>query len=516
MRQPKMAENSDIVSTFSEFILSFQENSDRIIPIWQAYPKLQRNMQHLLELDTDATEELWARYFLKIFREGVEAKTCCRKDYAQGHLSAYLQTTCYSVALQLGHKHSRVDIFRRVYTYQDYFQKANVLASNPGELLKKFNFAVPSKIKAYAQALLERAVIEQIRRENRHTSGLRFVGWGLLRNTRRRELQAALIGRINQNRVEQHVLIWQCFKEIYVPKTNSGSRHLAPPNNEEFQQIVRCYNQRRLELSEPGETVDESQIAQILEVCTCAVRDWRTVSFSYPDTNRDILGSSTDYGWETIIQDSSDYRANEPLAKLEQQEAWQEINHILAKAFSQLSVDKQNLIRLSRAGLGLTQTEIALVLNLKQYQISRQYKRCQRSLLQYFTQGCSESLNINLSNEVIEQLDVPLQEWLQKHCQEFSTSILESIVPSINSGDRRLLQFYYCQNWSAEQIGRELGIKTSSVKNKLTNLKNMFLNHFTINLATKLEIESKSLAAIADKIAAFVENWLHTIACPLS
>ncbi len=510
-----MAENSDIVSTFSKFILNFRENGDRIIPIWQAYPKLQQNMQHLLERDTDATEELWARYFLQVLREEVEANSCSSKDYAQGHLSAYLQTTCYSVALQLHHKHSRVDVFRRVYTYQDYFQKANVLASNPGEVLKKFNFEVPSKIQAYAQALLERAVIEQIRRENRHTSGLRFVGWGLLRNTRRRELQAALTGRISQDKVEQHVLTWQCFKEIYVPKTNNGSRRLAPPNNEEFQQIIQYYNQRRLELSEPGEVVAQASIVKMLEVCIAAVRDWRTVSFSYPDTNRDILGSSSDYGWETILQDSPDYRANKPLVKLEQQEAWHQINHILSQAFSQLSAGNQSLLRLWRASLGLTQTEIGLVFNLKQYQISRQYKRCQRSLLQDIAQGCSESLKITLSNEVIEQLDVPLQEWLEKHCQEFLTSILESIVPSINSGDRRLLQLYYCQNWSAEQISQELGIKTSSVEHKLTNLKNMFLNNFTINLATKLEIESNSLAAVADKIEAFVENWLHTIACPL-
>lgn len=517
-----MTETSGMVSIFSEFILGFRENGHCIIPIWQSEPKLQRNMQRLLEMHTDTTEEFWARYFLKALRGNAEADSCCSRKYAQGHLCAYLQRTCYYVALQLGSKHRRVDFLRRLYTDQDYFQIANSSASNPSQLLRNFKFNLPSKVKAYARQRLEGIVIGEIRRHNKQVHLEKYENWGLLRNAGVTELRKSLEGRINLDKVEQYVLAWQCFKEIYAPKTNTGSRQLVTPSDEEFQQIVQCYNQRRLKPSEPGEEIDESRVRRMLEVCISAVRDWRKVRFSYPDTNRDIFGSGSEYGWETILQDSPDYRVNDPLARLEQQEAWVEkqeawhqINDILSQAFSQLSTHEQSLLRLWKPGLGLTQVEIGIVLNLKQYQVNRQCKRCQRSLFKNVAQGCSKSFNLELSNEVIAQLDVPLQEWLDKHCQEFLNSLLEPIVISIDSEERRLLKLYYCQNLDIELIGQEFAINSQKLAQRLENIKKIFLTNFTNNLAADMQIHSDSLAPVAHRIDAFVENWLHTIACPL-
>lgn len=511
-----MDENLDIVFLFSRFILGFRESGDRLVSDWRVDPKLERHMQCLIESDQDATQEFWARSFLRALREELEAESCGEQDYAKRHLFSYLQNPCYFVAITLSRRHSGVDFLRRLYTYQDYFQIANSSASNPSQVLQNFQFNLPYTVAAYARQRLKGIVIGEIRKQNKQFEQDKYKDWGLLRNAGLTELRASLQGRMNLNKIEQHVLAWQCFKEIYAPRTSTGSRHLAPPNNEEFQQIAQRYNQRRLQLSESGQAVDECRVKQMLEDCICGVRDWRKISFSYPDANRDVFDPSSGDRWETIIPDIPDYTSNEPLARLEQQDVWNQINELLSQAFAQLSAYDQSLLRLWELGLGLTQTEMALVLNLQQYQISRQLMRCKRSLLKAFAKGCNESFNLHLSNNIIAQLDAPIEEWLEKHCNNFLTSILETVLPSINSVDRKLLQLYYCQHLSYEQIERELGISISEVSYKLTNIKQTVLTTFTINLAVHMEIHPNSLAPVTRQIDEFVEKWLHTIACSLN
>ncbi|NES23846.1 MAG: sigma-70 family RNA polymerase sigma factor [Symploca sp. SIO3E6] len=505
---------TNIVPLFSQFIVSIPETGDRLIR-WQPEPKLQQNMQRLVELDREATEEFWARYFLKVLREELGVEVSGGKGYAQGHLSAYLQQTCYSVALNLSRQYSSVDVFKQLYSEQDYFQKANLLVSNPVELLRNFRLELFSSIRGYAWKRLKGLVSNQIRREHPPQNWGNYSDWGLLRNTCRTELQSALAGRINQKQVAQHLLVWQCFKEIYTPKYNIGSSHLTAPNDEELQQIVQYYHQRRLALPEPGTTIDEIGIGQMLEVCISTVRDWRTVSFSYPDADTNTLGLASDSGWEKISQDISRHKPNQLLARLEQEEQNHQIDAILTAAFEQLSPQQQSLLRLWKYGLAAKQQEIGQVFNLPQYKISRQLKPYKRSLLKVFAQGCEESFDIELNNEVIAQLDSPLEEWLENHCQKFFHSLLESIVPLISSEERKILQLCYCQNWSSEEIGAELGLMVSDVASKLTKIKQVFLTHFTINLAANLEINPEALAAIAYRIEAFVESWLHTAAYPL-
>jgi len=504
-----------IVSLFSQFIRGFPETGDRSTPGWQSEPKLRGNMQRLVELDPEATEEFWARYFLKVLRGELGVEECGGKGYAQGHLSAYLQLTCYHVALNLSRRYGSLDVFRQLYSFQDYFQKANLLASDPVELLRNFRLELFSSIRGYAWRRLRGLVSNQIRREHPPQNWVNYSDWGLLRNTCRTELRRALEGRIKQEGVKQHLLAWQCFRDIYTPKYNTGSPHLAPPNNEELQQIFQYYNQRRLALTEPGAAVDKIRIGQMLEVCISAVRNWRTVSFSYPDADPNALGLTSVPGWEEVNQEVYRHEPNQPLARLEQEDQNNQIDSILTAAFEQLSPHEKSLLRLWKYGLAAKQQEIGQVFNVPQYKISRQLRPYKRSLLKTFAQGCHESFDIELSNEVIAQLDAPLEEWLENHCQKFFYALLESIIPFISSEERRILQLCYCQNWSNEQIRAELGIPVEQVAPKLTKLKQVVLTTFTINLAANLAINPNALVPIAHRIDAFVETWLHTTACPL-
>jgi len=454
-------------------------------------------MQLLVESNRHTTEEFWARYFLKVLRGELEAECYGGQDYAKRHLFAYFQIICYEVALTISQRFRYVKSFKQLYTYEDYFQIANLSASDPGKLLQKFSIDLPHNFQAYAFKRLKGIVIERTRHENQHTNWLKYSSWGLLRNVRKTELIAALTGRIIAESVDQYLLVWQCFNEIYDPSQSRGIRHLASPNNEEWQQITKRYNQQRGESSQTRKPIKEEEVKQMLAVCTSVVRDRRTVSFYYPD-------SSEYFRWEEISDTSS-----LPLARLEKQEACNQINAILSEAFAQLSNSDQKHIIVLRFGLIATQTELGKVLNLKQYQVSRLLLRCQQWLLKAFLERCQEHLNLDLSNQTITHLDVPLKEWLELHCQGFLSSLLEAIFIDIHLEDEKIYQLYYCQRLSKEVIAQKLGLPFGEVPHRLKVIHQDLVTKFTNNLATKMEINPTSLSPITSRLDQFVENWLH-------
>ncbi|NET58751.1 MAG: sigma-70 family RNA polymerase sigma factor [Symploca sp. SIO2E6] len=428
-------------------------------------------MQLLIESNEHTTEEFWARSFLKVLRGELDAEFYGGQDYAKRHLSAYCQVICYEVALTISQKFSYVTSLKQLYTYEDYFQIANLSASDPGKLFQKFIIDLPYTVKAYASKRLEGIVIELIRQDNKHINWLKYSSWGLLRNVRERELITALNGSINPKIVDQYILVWRCFNEIYVPSKSLGIRHLASPNNEEWQQIAQLYNQRRGESSQSGKLIKEEEVKQMLTACTLAVRYRRKVSFSYPDSSEYLR-------WEEISDTSS-----LPLARLEKQEACNQINAILSEAFAQLSNFEQKHIVL-QFGIKATQTEVAMLLNLKQFQVSRQWRHCKQRLLKAFVERCQERLNLALSNETIAQLDAPIKEWLKLHCQQFLSSLLEADFIYIHSEDKKIYQLHYCQGLSKDQIAQQLGLPIAEVTHRLRVIQQDLVTKFTNNIVS--------------------------------
>ncbi|NEP57326.1 MAG: hypothetical protein F6K31_09920 [Symploca sp. SIO2G7] len=496
-------QNESVIISFSSFLdcrgdnwrYEWKLHSDR---------KLRLNMQRLVESTPETSNDFWARYFLQILRGEREEINCGGKDNAQKHLSAYLQKVCKSVAIRLYGKHHHSLPLQEQYRLRDYFQMASLFANNPGELLRNFCLDLPSPIEAYAKERIQGKVNGEIRKQNQHINRLRYSDWGLMRNIAQPELEKALRSRLTPESVEHHIMVWQCFKEIYVSPTSQGSRRLNDPTIEVFKDIADCCNQRCYLLSYPAAAVKANTIEQMLKTCAQALRDGRKVLFVYPDPPKNGQDFSARDGWDLVSQDNS----TEPLAKLAETEQWRCINSVLEEAFAQLPTYEQTLLRLDKQGLGLTGTQIGHIFGLEQFQVSRQLKYSRRKLLGAFVQWCHEHLKIQPANEEIKQLDSPLKSWLNKYCQAGLFGILEHVLLSANADDKEFLQQRYRLGFTNQEIALILQFSSSEVATKIAVIRQDIQEQFTTEVEVTLELKANALSHCQKKIATFVENWL--------
>ena len=498
---PMQDQNGSIILKFSSFL---EFPTDGFSRVWRRDRKLQLNMQHLVEYALEDSQEFWARYFLRVLRREMESSNCGEEN-AQKHLSAYLQKACEYVAVKLYYKHRRSPILLGQYGLRDYFQIASLSSNSPQKLLKNFHLNLPTSMTAYAQKRIEGEVKKVIRQENYHINRLKYSNWGLLRNVSRKELEKALQST-NQQIVEQYVLVWQCFKEIYVPTISQGSRSLDTPTKEVFKAIADCYNQRRYLLACPVSTIETNTVEQILETCAQALRNWRTIHFVYPDAP--MPDSSITNRWDLFAQDLSEQALREPLVELAKTEQWQAINSVLEQAFTELPNYEQTLLRLDKQGLGLTGTQIGQIFALKQFQVSRQLKYSRRKLLKALAQWCHDYLNIQLGNEERKQLDDGLKSWLEKHCQAFLDNILEQVLLELTAEGKEILQQRYRLVLTEDVIAKKLGLTSAEVANQVTTVKQQIQEDFITELEAKLELNPNTLSHYPEVIATFIKNKL--------
>ncbi|NEP62058.1 MAG: sigma-70 family RNA polymerase sigma factor [Symploca sp. SIO2G7] len=494
--------NKPVIIRFSSF-LDFR--GDGYNKVWRSDSQLRLNMQRLLESTSEKSKESWARYFLGVSRGEIEQINCGGKDQAQKHLSAYLQKVCESVAIRLYEKHYGSPTLWWQYGLRDYFQMANLFAHNPRELLKNFRLELPSSLQAYARERIQGKVEGEIRQQNQHLNRLRYSDWGLLRNVEQGELAKALRNR-QILRVEHHIMVWQCYREIYVSPASQSNRRLNDPTMALLQDIADCCNQRCDLLPYSVAAVDAHTSKQMLKTCAKVLRDWRIVRFDYPDAK--MPDFSTSDRWDLVSQNMLAHDATDPLAELAQTQQWQWINSVLAAAFAQLPTDEQTLLMLDKQGLGLTGTQIGLIFGLKQFQVSRQLKYSRRKLLKALVEWCQEHLNIQPSNEEVKQLDSPLKSWLNQYCQACLFRILEQVVLGIAADGQEILRQRYRLGLTEKEIALNLQVKAASVATQITVARQQIQEQFTSTVEKQLELEADALSHCPQKIATFVENWL--------
>ena len=501
-----MQGQEDIVSRFSSF-LNFKEMRGCLVPSWNSDPHLERNMRRLVDVDRNAIEGYWARYFLKILQGSLEGGSSAKQHYAKGHLTAYLQQICDRVAKKLSYQHRRVEFLQQRYSYQDYFQLASEAASDPANLLKKFRLNSSSTLSAYAMAVLKGKAQDAILRRNKEISWQKDGDWGVLRKVSRREIEASLNARRLHAEVERSLLIWQWFKAIYVPTVPDGSRTLAAPTSGELNQIAKGYNQHRFGLSEPGKAMTEDDVSERLETIVQAVRDRSTIWFSYPDRKRQANGLETGDFWDSITPESAAISPDEPLALIADKDEQLEIESTLSNAFSELTDEAKILLRLWEPGLGLTQAEMGQVFNRKQYQISRQLTRCRRSLLRAFAREIEKDMNLTLDNDRLAMVQAPMEECLGKQCQLFLYKVLAAALQTIPANERNTL-VSYIQGQPAESGVAESGV----VETHFAAARQSLQVAFTHTLATECKLPVGALNAVAEPIATFIENGFRDVA----
>lgn len=514
-----MQGNEEIVGRFSRF-LNLRERQGRMVLDWQADPQLERHMRQLVADDGNAIAEYWARYFLKILRGELEPDRTEAKHKARRHLMAYLQPVCNRVAQKLSHRHRQIEILRRRYSYSDYFQFASEAASDPAKLFKNFSLTLPSTVSAYAFAALDGKARDTILQKNKEIAWRTDGDWGLLKNVSQKRLEAALTARGMQPELERDLSIWHLFKEIYVPTVVDGKRQLAAPTPEALQQIAKYYNQHRFERSQPGAAIAANTVFERLEQMVQAVRDRNKIRLSYPDrTGNPSDAEASGDVWDLVTSERSEPSSNDPLTVLVNRDeqnaiaaALTTINTALCQAFSALPDRGQILLRLWKPGLGLTQAEIGRVCDRKQYAISRQLTRYRQDLLQAFVQRVETDFNLTLDSDRLVMLKALMTDRLGPHCQRFfhdGLSVLLQTLPlETRTALTRYAQIVQTQSSSTAVTPTTATLTTAT----LTAAKQQLQTAFAHKLETIFNPPVRSLNAVTEPIATFIEHWLCTVA----
>lgn len=197
----------DIFSTF----LDLAEDSFRG---WISDRKLRRSMEKYLEQVPQSyhQEHFWIVYWHKRWQASP-------KGLAKGHLSAYLQESCYWAAKKMLPKLVKSD-----YKLSDCCQIANLYVDR---VLKGFKAEGGYSLKNYAGMVFMSVIRDSLsqRREAQLSTD-----WALLHNLSLNKLVKSLENAgFKQDLIAQYRLAWSCFCTLYAPIKRSKTRQLPPP-----------------------------------------------------------------------------------------------------------------------------------------------------------------------------------------------------------------------------------------------------------------------------------------------
>ena len=365
---------------------------------WMADPRLKRSMATLVKQTNSKPATVWARYWHSVWQQASTTRL------AEEHLYAYLQEACYWVV----HKIAFNFVDRALFA--DLFQLA--IARVP-RLLKRFNPEY-SELKHYAERGFKNALKDWLREQQQIEM---CTNWSLLYRLSRKGLVAALQWQaLSALTIEQYVLAWECFCELYA--VDAGRiKALKNPEATTLQAIATAYNAERLgRLSAPTAAVDAAILEQWLLACAETVRRFRQPTVLSGDAPRP--GQESGSLLQTIADD-----AQPPLEALlheederQRQERLAQLHSVLEAALAALEAQPRALLEIYY-GQDLTQTQIAQQLGIKQYQVSRQLERLRRSLLQTLAQWSQETLHISLTPEVVDAMSLLVEAWLMQRMQ---------------------------------------------------------------------------------------------------
>ena len=530
-----MKKREDIVQKFSTF-LCFRDQSNSQNLIWQVTPELERHIKHLAQSDPEAKAEFWARYFLKILRDGEETKrntslkneenrdTPGHEDWGKSltnfsvssdilisvssskagmHLLAYLQEACLWAAQKTYH---RFKFFQHKYPIEEYFQIANSATNPPAKLLKNFNFEYSNtNIEGYVKTAVLRFISNTIYQQDLEAKREKFSDYGLLKDLNNKELKEALISKgIKSSQINSYCLAWQCLDEIYQPNKNQGSRSLNPPDQNHLQQIASCYNDRSNQVDVAIAAASGEKIQEMLLTCIQAAREHRTKRF-LPLENYENLSDSMPTPWDLVMQS----------------EEWDEVKEVVSKLFSTIPELGQTMLKLWQ-GLNLTQTEMATVLRnkypeiQKQYQVARQLGKYTKNLLRDYAfewNKINPEICINTDKE-LERIKEALDECLQSYCQQLFFDDLARIGEHY-SDENKLLLSCHKPNLNEQTISKRLNLPLSEISNRVAQIKLDLTESLGKQIETGMGLPTKSLQLVNYKIASFVDEWLKKDYCYL-
>jgi RNA polymerase sigma factor (sigma-70 family) len=391
----------DIFSTFIQFV-------DDQFHSWMTDGRLRRSIQASLrqvaQADLEAASEtFWMLYWYRAWRSSQSQSN----KLALGHLSAYLQETCYWAARKI-----TAQITGTQHRLSDCFQIA--IASLP-KVLQRYDPNQGASLKAYASISFSNTIRDSLRQQGEAD---RRTDWGLLRKVSGRRLQEALESAgLSANMISVYRLAWQCFKTFCGPVMSPMTRQLPAPDADTWKAIANFYNSQRLtQLSIDAPEATPKMIEHWLKTCARYVR-----SYLHPSVTSLNFTQSDDNPGELLDQLSDDQPY--PLAMLiaeetgfERKAQQAQVDDVLIDAINQLDEQVQQLIKLYSSGT-LTQQQLATQLGMRQYTVSRRLTSAKESLLRSLAVWSQETLHIDLTPTVLKDMSIILEEWLQARYQ---------------------------------------------------------------------------------------------------
>ena len=388
-----LSPRQDTVKIFSTFI---QFNDDRFGG-WATDTRLHRSMrQSIKNISADQPITFWALYWHQIWQE--QPRTLARE-----HLAAYLQEVCYWSANKTitGFSSSQ-------YSVSDCFQ---VAIARIDKVLRGFDRERGFNLKSYASITFANLIRELLRQKKEIDI---CSDWALLRKLGKKRMVEALANAGLDREIEQYVLAWSCFKEIYVPEQSSSSRRLANPRPETWTEITNLYNRERHKLNITAAATPED-LQEWMSICVRAVR-----SYLFPNVvsiNQPQPGYETGEMIGSIVGDVDESLLADMITSEEFEQRTQQHNNIkqfLTAQIAQLEPEEQKLLKLYYA-LGQTQVQIAAELDIKQYSVCRKLAKARKTLLMALAQWSESTMHISLTSDIIDNISSLLEEWLANY-----------------------------------------------------------------------------------------------------
>lgn len=437
-----MAGRGTIIRQFSTFLCLVSSH----IYKWEIDRKLERNIKLWVKEDPEAKEDFLARKFLSSLRDVSKNP----KEMESRHLVAYLQEPCLRASHQI---YKKLQFIRNRYPLEEFFQIASTASSNPLQILRGFQFDRPeASIKSYAGVTLQRIITNTLYEHDIALKASKLSDYRLLRSLSKKELKEALgLKSFQEGIFSEHILAWLCFKEVYQPVISNG--RLEPPNEAQLQEMVKVFNCRLSGSEYAGEYINICKFQEYLSTCIQAARDYRKASILPIENCPEIE------------------MEGEPWKLLVQEDEWNYLRQMICGALESLCDEGKSLIYLYY-GVGLKQTEVAVIAGENQYKISRRLDKYRRELLKvFFRQWNEKNPDQQINEKIIDSLEKPMSEYLKEQCEIWLDKLL-----------------YYCWNG-----GQNPDFKNDSKR----------------TIEGELKLIDGSLDRLEAKISSILDEWLE-------
>jgi RNA polymerase sigma factor (sigma-70 family) len=366
---------------------------------WIAEPRLRRSMETSLAQSNEPvqSEAVWSIYWYRQWQTP-------NSRWAESHLTAYLQESCYWVARNLVQR-----LNSNQYTVADCFQIAN---SEVRRVLQHFSPDRGSSLKSYSSLVLGNILKDMLRQ--RQTADI-CSDWSLLRKVSKKRVKDVLSSTgVVEPEAAQYQFAWVCFQTLYVPSDDGGA--LPQPDAQLWNAIANLYNSRRLgQLTVAGNSLTAEQIESRLHKLSRWIR-----AYLYPDVgslNRPKPGQEVG----ELQDDLSDSDSQDLLDRaIEQEETAQrstqkgQLQQVLTDALTKLEPELQEFLRLFYQQK-LSQQELASHLQLSQPTVSRRMKKAEEKMLGAILDWRQSQLNQFPDPNELKSISNALREWLMMY-----------------------------------------------------------------------------------------------------